>query len=80
MIDHARAVPVLYERLPRYQAMVIQAEYTRKNSWFGSLTAEGRLGVARRWIKEATGAVLRKEDYLRLLTEFQIQVERGVLR
>jgi hypothetical protein len=45
MEDHARAVDALYQRLPRHEAMIIQAEYTRKNSWFGSLSADGRRTV-----------------------------------
>ncbi|WP_368648990.1 hypothetical protein ABRY95_13885 [Castellaniella ginsengisoli] len=80
MVDHARAVQVLYERLSRHEMMIIQAEYTRKNSWFGHLSADGRRTVARRWIQEVTGAVLRQEDYVRLLDAFRDRVEREVLR
>ncbi|WP_368647737.1 hypothetical protein ABRZ00_12810 [Castellaniella ginsengisoli] len=80
MVDHALAVQVLYERLPRHEMMIIQAEYTRKNSWFGSLSADGRRTMARRWIQEVTGAVLRQEDYVRLLERFQRRVETEVLR
>ena len=80
MIDHARAVQALYERLSRHEMMIIQAEYTRKNSWFGHLSADGRRTVARRWIREVTGAVLRQEDYVRLLDAFRQRVEKEVLQ
>lgn len=79
MEEHALAVDALYRRLPRHEAMIIQAEYTRKNSWFGSLSADGRRTVARRWIREATGAALRDEDYERHLQQFRTKVEMEVL-
>lgn len=77
--DHAQAVDRLYRRLPRHEAMVVQAEYTRKNSQFGRYSATERRVQARRWIQQATGAVLRDEDYRRHLDQFRSLVEREVL-
>ncbi|QTC00502.1 hypothetical protein JYG33_03275 [Alcaligenes sp. SORT26] len=77
--DHAEAVNILYQCLPLYQAMVVQAEYTRKNSHFGNLSASERLVVARRWIRQITGAILRDEDYKRHLKGFRAKVEKEVL-
>lgn len=79
-IEHARAVNVLYERLPRHEAMVIQAEYTRKSSHFGEYSSSERVVVARRWIKLVTGAVLRDEDYRRHLEAFKATVEKEIVR
>lgn len=78
--DHALAVDAPYQRLPHYQAMVIQAEYPRKNAQYGHLTASERQATARLWIKKVTGAVLRDEDYRRHLMDFRITVEKEILR
>lgn len=78
MTDHAQAVQRIYDGLSQPEAMVVQAEYTRKNSWFGSLSADARKVTARRWIQEATGAVLRDEDYVRHLDRFKERVGKEV--
>ncbi|WP_394064518.1 hypothetical protein [Alcaligenes sp. WGS1538] len=74
-MGHALAVDALYQRLPRTQAMAVQAEYTRKNTWFGQNTAMERRVLARRWIQKATGEVVQDEDYLRFVEEFRAKVE-----
>lgn len=77
-VAHALAVDALYQCLPREQALAVQAEYTRKNTWFRQHTPTERRVLARRWIQQATGRLVRDDEYLLWVADFKSKVEKEV--
>jgi len=59
-IHHAEVVEARHAALPRYERMIVIAEYPQKNVMFKDVNAQQRGQAARRWIAETTGIHLTK--------------------
>ena len=70
-VEQAQKVDQLHQGLAHHEQTIIIAEYPKKNSEYGDLTAQARLEKAQRWIHGVTGVWLREDEYRAKLQQFK---------
>ena len=74
----AERVQALFDRLPRYEQMILIAEYPQRNIKFPGLNYHQRNDSARRWIKQTLKVDLTYRQYGLYLKMFKTRIEQEI--